>query len=106
MTRTLGIDDVLKRLPDQLSGGQQQRVAIARSLYTRPSVLLADEPTGSLDTENSDHVLDLLRMAVDELDQTVVMVTHDEQAAQKGDFILRMSDGLIRSVTVTPTHAS
>ncbi|MGJ4074683.1 ABC transporter ATP-binding protein [Corynebacterium macclintockiae] len=106
VTRTLGIDDVLKRLPDQLSGGQQQRVAIARSLYTRPSVLLADEPTGSLDTENSDHVLDLLRMAVDELDQTVVMVTHDEQAAQKGDFILRMSDGLIRSVTVTPTHAS
>lgn len=106
VVQTLEIQELLKRLPDQLSGGQQQRVAIARSLYVNPEVLLADEPTGNLDSENSDRVLELLRLAVDEFGQTVVMVTHDEQAADRGDFVLRMSDGLIRSVATTSTFTS
>ena len=95
ITTTLGIEGLLKRLPSQLSGGQRQRVAIARSLFTRPAVILADEPTGSLDSETGQAVLELFRRVVDEFNQTLIMVTHDEHAAQHGDSIVRMKDGRI-----------
>lgn len=98
ITSELGIQGLLKRLPSQLSGGQRQRVAIARSLFTRPSVILADEPTGSLDSETSEQVLNLFRRVVDDFGQTLIMVTHDEQAAQHGDSIVRMKDGRIVDV--------
>ncbi|WP_426721614.1 ABC transporter ATP-binding protein [Corynebacterium auriscanis] len=98
VVESLQIEGLLRRLPNELSGGEQQRVAIARSLCAQPQVILADEPTGSLDSVASEQVLNLFRMAVDEFGQTVVMVTHDEDAARKGDFILRMSDGFIRSL--------
>jgi putative ABC transport system ATP-binding protein len=81
--------------PAELSGGQQQRVAIARALITRPSVLFADEPTGNLDSNTSQDVLELLRDSVDELRQTIVMVTHDPQAAAQADRILFLADGRI-----------
>lgn len=102
ITSELGIQGLLKRLPSQLSGGQRQRVAIARSLFTRPSVILADEPTGSLDSETSEQVLNLFRRVVDDFGQTLIMVTHDEQAAQHGDSIIRMKDG--RIVDVQAVH--
>ncbi len=95
ITSNLGIDGLLKRLPNQLSGGQRQRVAIARSLFTRPAVILADEPTGSLDSETGQAVLELFRRVVDEFNQTLIMVTHDERAARHGDTIVHMKDGRI-----------
>jgi putative ABC transport system ATP-binding protein len=87
--------DRLNHRPAELSGGQQQRVAIARALMSRPSVLFADEPTGNLDSAASGEVLDLLRRAVDEVGQTVVMVTHDPRAAVIADRILFLADGAI-----------
>jgi putative ABC transport system ATP-binding protein len=87
--------DRLTHRPAELSGGQQQRVAIARALMSRPSVLFADEPTGNLDSAASAEVLDLLRRAVDEVGQTVVMVTHDPRAAVIADRILFLADGAI-----------
>jgi putative ABC transport system ATP-binding protein len=87
--------DRLNHRPAELSGGQQQRVAIARALMSRPSVLFADEPTGNLDSAASAEVLDLLRRAVDEVGQTVVMVTHDPRAAVIADRILFLADGAI-----------
>lgn len=95
ITSDLGIDGLLERLPNQLSGGQRQRVAIARSLFTRPAVILADEPTGSLDSETGQAVLELFRRVVDDFNQTLIMVTHDEQAALHGDAIVHMKDGRI-----------
>ena len=92
---TVGIADRLHHRPAELSGGQQQRVAIARALVSRPAVLFADEPTGNLDSHTSSDVLDLLRVSVDELGQTIVMVTHDPQAAARADRILFLADGLI-----------
>jgi putative ABC transport system ATP-binding protein len=81
--------------PSELSGGQQQRVAIARALITKPAVIFADEPTGNLDSKSSQDVLDLLRRAVDELGQTVVMVTHDPRAAAIADRIVVLADGKV-----------
>jgi putative ABC transport system ATP-binding protein len=81
--------------PSELSGGQQQRVAIARALVTRPAVVFADEPTGNLDSSSGQEVLRLLRTAVDELEQTVIMVTHDADAASVADRVLFLSDGRI-----------
>jgi putative ABC transport system ATP-binding protein len=89
----LGLADRLGHRPSELSGGQQQRVAIARALVTRPAVVFADEPTGALDSSTAEEVLGLLRDAVDRLDQTVVMVTHDPQAASVADRVLVMADG-------------
>ncbi|OKL53783.1 hypothetical protein BSZ39_07610 [Bowdeniella nasicola] len=94
---TLGLSDRLEHRPYELSGGQQQRVAVARALLTRPAVLIADEPTGNLDSSSSAEVLQLLRNAVDELGQAVLMVTHDPDAAGVGDRILSMADGHIVS---------
>jgi putative ABC transport system ATP-binding protein len=90
---TVGLGDRRKHRPSELSGGQQQRVAIARALVSRPAVVFADEPTGNLDSSSSEEVLNLLRRSVDELGQTVVMVTHDAQAAAYADRLAVMVDG-------------
>jgi putative ABC transport system ATP-binding protein len=92
---TVGLGDRRTHRPSELSGGQQQRVAIARALATRPAVVFADEPTGNLDSAASAEVLTLLRNAVDEFDQTVVMVTHDAEAASVSDRIVLLRDGRI-----------
>jgi putative ABC transport system ATP-binding protein len=91
----VGLGDRLTHRPSELSGGQQQRVAVARALIHRPAVVFADEPTGNLDSAASDEVLNLLRQAVDEFGQTVVMVTHDAHAASVADRIVVLSDGRI-----------
>jgi putative ABC transport system ATP-binding protein len=90
---TIAIRDRLRHRPAEMSGGQQQRVAIARALVSRPAVVFADEPTGNLDSKSSDDVLMLLRQAVDEFGQTVVMVTHDAHAASFADRLLVLADG-------------
>lgn len=95
LTGALGLSDRLSHRPYEMSGGQQQRVAVARALLNRPAVLIADEPTGNLDTKASAEVLGLLRDAVRNLGQTVVMVTHDDEAAAYGDRIIEMQDGRI-----------
>lgn len=92
---TLGIADRLEALPNQLSGGQQQRAAIARSLIYRPALLLADEPTGNLDRENSREIMDLLKLSNRNLDQTMILITHDEKAALEADRIVTIEDGRI-----------
>jgi putative ABC transport system ATP-binding protein len=92
---TVGLRDRLTHRPSELSGGQQQRVAVARALASRPAVIFADEPTGNLDSSSSREVLALLRHAVDEFGQTVVMVTHDADAAQIADETIEMADGRI-----------
>ncbi|TQS20634.1 ABC transporter ATP-binding protein [Microbispora sp. KK1-11] len=91
----LGVADRLGHRPAELSGGQQQRVAIARALITQPDLLFADEPTGNLDSTTSAEVLDLLRRSVSELGQTVVMVTHERDAAAYADYVVSMQDGRI-----------
>jgi putative ABC transport system ATP-binding protein len=91
----LGIGGRLQHRPNELSGGEQQRVAIARALITRPSIVLADEPTGNLDTKNSNAVLQMLRDSSSELGQTVMMITHNPEAAATGDRVLHMRDGEI-----------
>jgi putative ABC transport system ATP-binding protein len=91
----VGLGDRRTHRPSELSGGQQQRVAIARALVTRPAVVFADEPTGNLDSSASEDVLRLLREAVDQFKQTVVMVTHDEEAASSGDRLVVLRDGKI-----------
>ncbi|MES2390033.1 MAG: ABC transporter ATP-binding protein [Acidobacteriota bacterium] len=93
LANLLKIEGRLHHRPNELSGGEQQRVAIARALITRPAIVLADEPTGNLDTENSDVVLEMLRAASHELNQTVLMITHNPEAAQIADRILHMRDG-------------
>jgi putative ABC transport system ATP-binding protein len=93
LTSMLNITGRLKHRPNELSGGEQQRVAIARALITQPSIVLADEPTGNLDTKNSDAVLQMLHDASKELGQTVLMITHNPEAAAISDRILHMRDG-------------
>ncbi len=92
---TLGIRDKLDALPNQLSGGQQQRVAIARSLIYRPSLLLADEPTGNLDQKNSKEIVDLMKLSNRNLNQTILLITHDEKIALEADRIITLEDGCI-----------
>jgi putative ABC transport system ATP-binding protein len=95
LVETVGIADRLSHRPAELSGGQQQRVAVARALVSRPHVVFADEPTGNLDSKASNDVLGLLRHAVDDFQQTVVMVTHDAHAASFADRLLVLADGRI-----------
>ena len=90
---TLGLDKKLQNLPSQLSGGQQQRVAIARALATKPAILLADEPTGNLDSRTSQDVLSLMKVTGQKFAQTMVMITHNEEIAQMADRIVRIEDG-------------
>lgn len=103
LSRVLGIEDLLKRRPDQLSGGQQQRVAIARALLPGPDVIFADEPTGNLDSESGEAVLELLGRCAREMGQTVVMVTHDALAAAHTDRVLVLADGRIAAEELSPT---
>lgn len=92
---TLGLEKKLRNLPNQLSGGQQQRVAIARALATKPAILLADEPTGNLDSKTSQDVLSLMKVTGQKFGQTMVMITHNEEIAQMADRIIRIEDGRI-----------
>ena len=85
----------LKHLPNQLSGGQQQRVSIGRALMNKPSIVLADEPTGNLDQENSKEIIDLLKYSSQYLKQTVILITHDESIALQADRIIKIEDGRI-----------
>jgi len=91
----LGIENKRKSLPGQLSGGQQQRVAIARALAAKPAIVLADEPTGNLDSRTSQDVLGLLKVTGNQFKQTIVMITHNEEIAQMADRIIRIEDGKI-----------
>lgn len=92
---TLGLESKLKNLPNNLSGGQQQRVAIARALASKPAIILADEPTGNLDSKTSQDVLGLLKVTSQKYAQTIVMITHNEEIAQLADCIIRIEDGKI-----------
>lgn len=95
MIRALGLESKLDSLPNQLSGGQQQRVAIARALATRPAIILADEPTGNLDSRTSQDVMGLLKMTSQKLKQTMVVITHNEEIAQLADRMIHIEDGNI-----------
>src|SRR5215217_550813 len=92
---TVGLTDRLTHRPAELSGGEQQRVAVARALISKPAVVFADEPTGNLDSKSSEEVLRMLRQSVDDLGQTVVMVTHDPEAASYADRLIVLRDGLV-----------
>mgnify|MGYP001009055733 FL=1 len=91
----MGLDDQIFKMPDELSGGQQQRAAIARALVTRPAIILADEPTGSLDSENSEKVISLLGNMARKYNQTIGMVTHNVDIAHRADRMIRIEDGKI-----------
>ena len=95
IVHTLGLDGRLDALPNQLSGGQQQRVAIARALASAPAIILADEPTGNLDSKTSHDVLSLLKVTSQKFAQTILMITHNEEIAQMADRIIRIEDGRI-----------
>jgi len=94
---TLGLIEKLGNLPNNLSGGQQQRVAIARALAAKPAIILADEPTGNLDSKTSQDVMGLLKVTSERFSQTIVMITHNEEIAQMADRIIRIEDGKIVS---------
>jgi len=100
---TVGLRDRLGHKPSELSGGQQQRVAVARALACQPGVIFADEPTGNLDSNSGGEILDFMRRAVDEHDQTIVMVTHDPSAAARADRAVFLADGRIVADMVDPT---
>lgn len=97
VVKTLGIAGKLEALPGQISGGQQQRAAIARALIYRPALLLADEPTGNLDQKNSREVIDMLKLSNHSLEQTIVLITHDEKIALEADRVITIEDGRIVS---------
>ncbi|TYC64519.1 ABC transporter ATP-binding protein [Streptomyces sp. CB01881] len=106
VVETVGLADRLKHRPTQLSGGQQQRVAVARALAARPEIIFGDEPTGNLDSRSGAEVLTFLRRSVDELGQTIVMVTHDPVAAGYADRVLFLADGVIVDEMHAPTADS
>lgn len=95
IVRALGLTEKINGMPNNLSGGQQQRVAIARALATKPAIILADEPTGNLDSKTSQEVLGLLKMTSQQFHQTIVMITHNSEIAQLADRIIRIEDGRI-----------
>lgn len=97
IVHSLGIEDKLEALPSQLSGGQQQRAAIARALIYRPALLLADEPTGNLDRKNGNEIIDMLKLSNRNLNQTILLITHDEKIALEADRIITIEDGKIIS---------
>jgi len=100
---TVGLRDRLKHRPSELSGGQQQRVAVARALASQPTIIFADEPTGNLDSRSGAEILDFMRRAVNELGQTIVMVTHDPVAASYADRVIFLADGKIVNEMLAPT---
>ena len=94
---TLGLNKVMRHLPNQLSGGQQQRVAIGRALITRPAILLADEPTGNLDTRSGNEIMELLKLSNQKYKQTIIMITHNLELAKQADRVLVIEDGRVRN---------
>lgn len=98
IVRTLGIEEKLDRFPKQLSGGEQQRVAIARSLITRPAIILADEPTGNLDRKNSEEICSLFRLVNKRFKSTIIIITHDEKVANSCDRVYKMVDGKLNRI--------
>ena len=98
IVQTLGLQSKLDNLPGQLSGGQQQRAAIARALVTKPSIILADEPTGNLDSKTTQEVLGLLKLTGEQFHQTIVMITHNEARSQLCDRVIHIEDGKIRKI--------
>ena len=102
---TLGLEKKLQNLPNNLSGGQQQRVAIARALAAKPAIILADEPTGNLDSRTSQDVMALLKITSEKFTQTIVMITHNEEIAQTADRVIHIEDGKIRSSQITRGEA-
>lgn len=106
MVDLLGLGERLHHRPHELSGGQQQRVAVARALVSQPEVIVADEPTGNLDSNSGEEVLGILRASVDELGQTVVMVTHDPRAAARADRVVLLADGRLAGEISAPTPES
>ena len=100
---TVGLDDRLSHRPNELSGGQQQRVAVSRALASKPEIIFADEPTGNLDSRSGNDVLKFMREAVDDLGQTIVMVTHDAKAASFADRTVFLADGLLKGEMLNPT---
>ena len=98
LLKLLGLDDRRKHLPHELSGGQQQRTSIGRALITNPSIILADEPTGNLDSKSSDEIVALLKKSNRELAQTIVMITHNKEIAKTADRIIRIEDGKLSEV--------
>lgn len=95
LVNRLGLQERRKNLPNELSGGQQQRVAIGRSLLQNPSILLADEPTGNLDSQNSKEIIELLKKSNKEDKQTIILVTHDIEIAKEADRVITIKDGMI-----------
>ncbi|HEX3027300.1 MAG TPA: ABC transporter ATP-binding protein [Clostridia bacterium] len=104
LIRTLGLDSRRRHLPSQLSGGQQQRVAIGRALATKPAIVLADEPTGNLDSKNSKEVLALLHMSVQRYNQTLIIITHNPEIASTADRVLRIEDGIVNEIEAGEHH--
>ena len=98
IVKKVGLEDQLKKFPNELSGGQQQRVAIARALSNKPAIIFADEPTGNLDSKTTEEVMSLLRSTVKDLNQTLLMITHDENIARQADRLITISDGKIMVV--------
>ena len=97
LIKKLGISNQVNKFPNELSGGQQQRVAIARALSNKPSVIFADEPTGNLDSKTTDEVMDILKMCVKEFNQTLVMITHNDDIANMADRVITIKDGKVLS---------
>ena len=97
LLKTLGLFERQNHLPNQLSGGQQQRTSIGRALINRPSIVLADEPTGNLDSKNSKEVLELIKLSVKKYNQTLIMITHDNNIALQADRVITIEDGIIKS---------
>lgn len=95
LVKTLGISDRLSHLPSELSGGQQQRVAIARALINKPAIILADEPTGNLDSETSKEIMEMLKLSVRKYNQTAIVITHDLSIAENADRVIKIKDGKI-----------
>lgn len=97
LLNTLGLKERENHLPNELSGGQQQRTSIGRALINRPSIVLADEPTGNLDSKNSKEVIELLKLSVKKYNQTLIMITHDQSIALQADRVITIEDGIIKS---------
>lgn len=97
LLNTLGLKDRENHLPNELSGGQQQRTSIGRALINRPAVVLADEPTGNLDSKSSKEIIELLKLSVRKYNQTLIMITHDENIANQADRVITIKDGIIKS---------
>ena len=95
LVETLGIEDRLNHLPSELSGGQQQRVAMARALINKPAIILADEPTGNLDSENSKEIMEMLKVSIRKYNQTAIIITHDLAIAENTDRIIKIKDGKV-----------